>query len=83
MPDDLTFRTLLREIGAAIRLLTWTPIAHDAADDGEEPYATHEGLLDIPGLGVLRVFQLNTGQRVFASEDLDALLGIEGDAPHA
>jgi hypothetical protein len=68
-----------RAIHVATQQLTWTPVARAGPDDEDSPYATHEGVLDIPGLGALRVYQLNTGQRVFTAEDLDALLGIEGE----
>lgn len=33
------------------------------------PYATHEGILNIGGIE-LKVYQLSTGQRVIAEEDL-------------
>lgn len=53
---------------------------------GEIPYATHEGVLRIPGLDVeLDVVQLNTGQRIITEESLVKFLewmGImEGEGP--
>ena len=40
-------------------------------DDKSIPWATHEGILEIAG-HKLRCYQLNTGIRVFAAEDIEA-----------
>ena len=57
--------------------VAWTPMP--PADDAEPglPYATHEGVLDLPGLGRVPVYQLNTGERVFDGETLERLLGLD------
>ena len=41
----------------------------------DELYATHSGELDIPGFGLLRVYQLSDGQRVIDADDLLGILG--------
>jgi hypothetical protein len=73
--------TMRHAIDRALAQIVWrrTPGARARQPWSKEPYATHEGVLDIPGLGSIRCYQLNTGQRVFRAEDLEALLGIEGD----
>ncbi|MCK9458281.1 MAG: hypothetical protein M0R80_01355 [Proteobacteria bacterium] len=42
--------------------------------DGEVPFATHRGVLDLGGVK-LKVYQLSDGQRVIDAEDLEALFG--------
>jgi hypothetical protein len=56
----------------------WTPVpqADDAAQDPTQPYATHEGILDLPGLGCVPCYRLNTGEPVFDLEVLEQLLGL-------
>jgi hypothetical protein len=55
--------------------VVWEPIpAYDDHDD-TIPYATHSGVLTIPGVGTLRVYQLNTGKRVINAQDLNAFFG--------
>lgn len=40
------------------------------------PYATHEGLLSLgEGLPTLQCFQLNTGERVVAADDVQKFFG--------
>ena len=57
----------------------WRPIARvtDPGDDPTLPYATHEGMLTVPGLGSIPVYQLNTGERVFDGETLERVLGLD------
>jgi len=66
-------------LAALLDHVRWIPMPR--ADDAEprRPYATHEGLLDLPGLGQVPVYQLNTGERVFDSETLEQL--VELDVP--
>ena len=53
------------------------PLADGAGQEPTMPSATHEGLLDLPGLGCVPVYQLNTGERVFDGATLERLLGLE------
>ncbi|HSX79904.1 MAG TPA: hypothetical protein VLQ80_15190 [Candidatus Saccharimonadia bacterium] len=64
-------------LAALLDQVRWIPMPR--ADDAElgRPYATHEGLLDLPGLGRVPVYQLNTGERVFDSEILEQLVGLD------
>jgi len=66
-------------LAALLAQVAWIPMPR--ADDAEpgRPYATHEGLLDLLGLGQVPVYQLNTGERVFDSETLEQL--VELDVP--
>lgn len=50
----------------------WTEYEHPSVSD-TELYATHEGVMDMAGFK-LRVYQLNNGQRVINSDDLEWLL---------
>ena len=56
----------------------WTPVprADEAGQEPSAPYATHEGMLDLPGLGRVPVYQLNTGERVCDGETLERLVGL-------
>jgi len=62
---------------ALLDRVQWTPVprADETGDEATAPYATHEGVLDLPGLGRVPVYQLNTGERVVDGETLEALLG--------
>jgi transcriptional regulator with XRE-family HTH domain len=74
--DNQDFHAALTSLLDQVR---WTPIAR-VTDPGEEPtlpYATHEGVLSVPGLGSLPVYQLNTGERVFDGETVARLLGLD------
>jgi len=64
-------------LAALLDQVRWIPMPR--ADEAEPglPYATHEGLLDLPGLGRVPVYQLNTGERVFDSETLEQLVGLD------
>ena len=50
--------------------LAWTPCVAILAHDGL-PYVTHEAVLTIVDIS-LRVYQLSTGQRIIAAEDIEA-----------
>lgn len=54
----------------------WVPIEGNNSTD-DLFYATHEGVLEIGELK-LRVYQLNTGQRVIEESDLIAFLESMG-----
>ena len=69
-----------------LNALAWTPIAravvtHDAAASAVDalPFATHEAVVTLPGLGTLRCYQLSTGERVFDAADVERLFneGLE------
>ena len=55
----------------------WTPVplAADAGQDPTQPYATHQGVLELPGLGRVPCYRLNTGEPVFDLEVLEEILG--------
>lgn len=45
------------------------PVKYETLPDGDLPYATHEGILDLGGVK-LKVCVLNTGQRVIDKESI-------------
>ena len=47
----------------------------DAGEDPTQSYATHQGVLELPGLGHVPCYLLNTGEPVFDLEVLEQLLG--------
>lgn len=49
--------------------IEWKSIEREGNIEGDLPYATHEGVLVIGGMS-LRVYQLNTGERVIEEDDL-------------
>jgi hypothetical protein len=55
----------------------WTsvPLAADAGQEPTQPYATQEGILELPGLRRVPCYLLNTGEPVFDLEVLEQLLG--------
>lgn len=55
--------------------VTWREVhvPQDHIVDGL-PYATHEGMLKIPGVGEFRVHQLSNGERVIQAEDIERWL---------
>ena len=55
----------------------WTPVplADAAGQEPTQPYATHEGVLELPGLGRVPCYRLKTGEPVFDLEPLAQLLG--------
>ena len=82
MPDDHSERVHQHEhfhdaLAALVAAVHWTPVplADDAGQDLTQPYATHEGLLELPGLGHVPCYRLNTGEPVFDLEVLEQLLG--------
>jgi hypothetical protein len=74
MIDKAEFHQALATLLAQVE---WIPTG--MADDAEPdlPYATHEGVLHLPGLGSVVVYQLNTGERVFDGETIERLLGLD------
>ena len=58
--------------------ITWvplTPVKPSGPDNSDGvPFATHEGVLELGG-HFLRCYRLNTGQAVFAADDINAFLG--------
>jgi len=75
--DKQDFHAALAALRDQVR---WIPMPRaDEAEPGR-PYATHEGLLDLLGLGQVPVYQLNTGERVFDSETLEQLVGLDATA---
>lgn len=54
--------------------VAWVEIPSDGNSDGELPFATHEGILNL-GEVTLRVYQLNDGRRIIDCDDLDAFFG--------
>jgi hypothetical protein len=69
---------------ALLATVPWTPLplADDAGQDPTEPYATHQGVLELPGLGRVPCYRLNTGEPVFDLEVLEELLGREATGEH-
>ncbi|KKM21370.1 hypothetical protein LCGC14_1636150 [marine sediment metagenome] len=82
MTDDGTFagRTIRAESPDAVALLDsveWVEIQHDEPVPDGELYATHLGTLAIPGIGNLRVYQLNNGQRVIDADDVASMFNLD------
>jgi hypothetical protein len=82
MPDDHSDRVHQYEhfqaaLAALVAAVQWTPVplVDDAGQDPTQPYATHEGILELPGLGRVPCYLLNTGEPVFDLEVLEHLLG--------
>jgi len=53
----------------------WNPVATLEKSRDGIPHATHEGILRIGGASI-RVFQLNTGERVILPEDIRKFLEL-------
>ena len=51
------------------------PLADDAGQDSTQPSATHQGVLELPGLGRVPCDRLPTGEPVFDLEVLEQLIG--------
>lgn len=58
--------------------IDWKPIPYAASAEPPDdlPYATHTGVLHLPGVGALPCVQLNTGQRVFEAEAFERLFDL-------
>lgn len=56
--------------------VVWKPMVGHVDPNSELPHATHEGTIDL-GLGPMKVYQLNTGVRVLAAEDVRRIFGGE------
>ena len=87
MPDDHSERLYQYEhfhdaLAALVAAVQWTPVplADDAGQDPTQPYATHQGMLELPGLGRVPCYLLHTGEPVFDLEVLEQLLGREATA---
>jgi hypothetical protein len=67
-----------KPIDALLDKVEWTPTENGEPREewkpGDLPYATHSGMLDLGGI-MLRVYQLNTGDRVIDGEDVEKFLG--------
>ena len=68
---------LQNTLAALVAAVQWTPVplADDAGQNPTQPYATHQGVLELPGLGRVPCYLLNTGEPVFDLEVLKQLLG--------
>ncbi len=64
-------------LAALVAAVQWTPVplTDDAGQDPTQPYATHQSVLALPGLGRVPCYLLNTGEPVFDLEVLEQLLG--------
>lgn len=56
--------------------MEWTEVTPKPEPEGNMPYATHSGLLDIHGLQ-LRCYRLSTGQAVIDADDMRAFFGSD------
>ena len=82
MPEDFEDRgrqhdPLRAALDALLAAVQWMPIplADNAGQDPTQPYATHAGVLELPGLGRVPCYLLNTGEPVFDLEVLEQLFG--------
>ena len=67
MPDDHSERVHQYEhfqaaLAALVTAVQWTPVplVDDAGQDPTQPYATHEGILELPGLGRVPCYRLRS-----------------------
>jgi hypothetical protein len=78
--DLLAFQHWLQH---ATRQIRWRRLARPPLIDtvreaaSGEATPTHEGILDIPGVGPVPAYKLATGEVVFEAETLCRLFGIE------
>ena len=66
----LPFRPGSPDAVALLRNLKWQALKPPPAGSGEDVYATHQGVLKVPGLPPMRIYQLNDGRRVIESDDI-------------
>lgn len=62
-------------IEAMLNAVEWTEVGKSNmkdVGDGDIPYVTHEGALDLYGV-TLRVYQLSNGKRIVDAEDIARL----------
>lgn len=58
--------------------IEWVPTLGEHRESDSLPYATHQGVINFGnGLPPLRVYQLNTGQRLIEASDLCAFFGVD------
>ena len=64
-------------LAALVAAVQWTsvPLADDTGQEPTQPYATHAGVLELPGLGPVPCYLLNTGEPVLDLEVFEQLLG--------
>ncbi len=60
------------DIERSLTELELSPIPDAATGPGK--YATHRGLLELPGMPCIRVYRLNTGERVMDAADVEGFL---------
>lgn len=72
-----------RAIAAMLDAIEWVGLDEPDQLHRDDVFATHEGVLDLPGFGRIRVYQLNTGARVFNADDVFPGLTSESDPSDA
>jgi hypothetical protein len=74
----LTKAQFFQAMDALLAQVHWRPIPRRPLAGGEGlAYATHAGVLHLPGFGDLPCFQLNTGERFCDAETVIRLLGLD------
>lgn len=53
----------------------WEAVAPSPGPLDDRPYVTHRGELELPGMGVMRVYRLSDGMAVINSEDIERVFG--------
>jgi hypothetical protein len=79
MRDD-DDRFLADALARATAQIRWRGLAMPLALDGgphDGCTVTHEGVLELPGVGCVKAYRLSTGEAVFAAEEVRRLLGLE------
>jgi cell division inhibitor SulA len=72
IPEDLALSELLHRATQQVR---WRVLAVPLPTDGAA-MVTHEGVLELPGLGGVKAYQLSSGEVVFEVEDVIRLLRL-------
>jgi hypothetical protein len=81
--DRQTFEAYLHH---AVQQIHWrvleasVPALAQTLRGAGEVRATHEGILELPGVGRVKAYRLSTGEAVFEAEEICRLFGLDGPA---
>ena len=72
-PEDLALSELLHHATQQIR---WCVLEASLTIENRPETVTHEGILELPGLGGVKAYRLSSGEAVFEAEDVIRLLRL-------